>query len=174
MFVECLAEDVEYLAAVCLPLFLDLGQRRTKTSPSRVLLATRFQSRQTSLADAVNSPEALFDAIWIPRQVVIHHQVCSLKVESLARRIGRQKDLAVAVLRELLGDRAPFFAADTAVNGLHGAWPADQRADPRGEVVQGVAVLGEDDELARPAVGISRECFVLENPAELGPLSVGA
>lgn len=113
----------------------------------------------------MDAPEALFDPIGIPRQVVIHHQVCSLQVESLAGRVGGQKDLAVAVFGEFLGDRAAFFAADTAVDGLDGARPADQGSDPCGEVVQGVAVLGEDDELARPAVGIGRQCFVLENPA---------
>ena len=59
------------------------------------------------------------------------------------------------------------------MDGLDGAWPADQGADPRSEIVEGVAVLGEDDELSGPAVGIGREGFVLEDPAEFGPLAVG-
>ena len=39
---------------------------------------------------------------------------------------------------------AALLAPDTAVDGDHGLGPAEQAADPFGQVVQGVAVLGED------------------------------
>ena len=38
------------------------------------------------LADAVDAPEALLDAVRVPRQVVVHHQVGALQVDPFARR----------------------------------------------------------------------------------------
>ena len=40
------------------------------------------------LADAVDAPEPLFQAIWIPGQVVVDHQMRPLQVDSFASRIG--------------------------------------------------------------------------------------
>ena len=69
-----------------------------KTSPSRVSAATRFHSRQTSfLADAVDAAEPLLDAVRVPRQVVVDHQVGGLQVEALAGGVGGHQHLAVAV-----------------------------------------------------------------------------
>ena len=60
------------------------------------------------------------------------------------------------------------------MDGLHGVRLADQRPNAAGEIVEGVAVFGEDDELARPPVGVDGQRFVLQDSAELGPLAVGA
>ena len=149
------AEHVEHLAAVRLALLLDLAEQPAKTSPSRVLSATRFHRRQTSLlADAVDAAEALLDPVRVPRQVVVDHQVGRLQVQTLAGGVGGEQDLAVGVLGELLGDRAAVRAADPAVDGHDRLGPAERDPDPLREVVERVAVLGEDDELAGLAVAV--------------------
>ena len=103
------------------------------------------------LADAVDAAEALLDAVGVPRQVVVDHQVRALEVEALAGGVGRDQDPDVRVLRERSWIFAAVLAADAAVDGDDRLVAAEQRADPVDEVVQGVAVLGEDDDLARVA-----------------------
>ena len=44
------------------------------------------------LADAVDAAEALFEAIRIPRQVVVHHQVGVLEVDAFTGGIGGDED----------------------------------------------------------------------------------
>jgi hypothetical protein len=46
------------------------------------------QVARLGLADAVNPPEPLLDAVRIPRQVVVDHQVGALKVDALTGGIG--------------------------------------------------------------------------------------
>ncbi len=42
------------------------------------------------------------------------------------------------------------------------------------EVVEGVAVLGEDDQLARPTVGIGSDSVVLQDRRQFGPFAIRA
>ena len=52
--------------------------------------------------------------------------------------------------------------------------PAKERADSRGQVVERVAVLGEDDELASLAAPVDvSEIAVFEDRPQLGPLAIG-
>ena len=44
-----------------------------------------------SLADAVDSPKPLSDTIWIPWQIVVDHQMGTLKVDSLAGSLCRER-----------------------------------------------------------------------------------
>ena len=69
---------------------------------------------------------------------------------------------------------AAFLAPDPAVDGDDGLGAAEQVADAFGQVVQGVPVLGEDDDLADVAVGVLDQLVVGEQVAQLGPLPVGA
>ena len=46
-----------------------------------------------SLTDTVDTAKPLFEAIGVPRQVVIDHQIRSLEVDAFARGIGRYQDL---------------------------------------------------------------------------------
>ena len=55
-------------------------------------------------------------------------------------------------------DLAAFLAPDPAVDGDDGVVAAEQVADPLGQVLQGVAVLGEDDDLAWLPVADQRCC----------------
>ena len=63
---------------------------------------------------------------------------------------------------------------DAAVNDDDGLGAADEGANPLGQVVQRVAMLGEDDELAAMPVGVEHLGVVLEQPGELVPFAVGA
>ena len=49
------------------------------------------------LADAVDPAEPLLDAVGVPRQVVVDHEVGALQVQALAGGIGRDQDVDVLV-----------------------------------------------------------------------------
>ena len=167
---EGLAEHVEDLALVGLALLLDLAEQLGEDHALAGIAGDQVpQVADLGLADAVDAAEALLDPVRVPRQVVVDHQVGALQVQALARGVGRDEDPGVDVLGEQFGDLAAFLAADPAVDGDHGVGAAEQAADPFGEVLQGVPVLGEDDDLL---AGYHR--VVGEQVAELGPLLVGA
>ena len=71
------------------------------------------------LADAVDAAEALFEAVWIPRQVVVHHQVGVLEVDAFTGGIG--------------GDQHAHFGVG-----------AKDRLNPAALVPVGAAVDGDD------------------------------
>ena len=68
------------------------------------------------LADAVNAAEALLEAVGVPGQVVVDHQVRALEVDALARGVGGQQDLHFRVVLERLLRLHPLFAAHAAVD----------------------------------------------------------
>ena len=101
------------------------------------------------LADAVDAAEALLEPVRVPGQVVVDHQVGALQVDAFASRIGRQQDLDLGVVFErLLGFQA-VLTADAPVDDLHGVGAPEPVRDLLAQVVQGVAVLGEDHQLLR-------------------------
>ena len=126
------------------------------------------------LADAVDAAEALLQAVRIPGQVVVDHQVGALQVDAFASGVGRDQDLHFLVVRECFLRLAPLLAAHAAVDDDDRLGPPEQGADPLGQVVQGVAVLGEDDELAAVPVGVEHLGVVLEQSREFVPFAVGA
>ena len=168
---EGTAEDVKDLAAVCRSLLLDLFEESLEDLALPGVGGDEVpESADLLLADAVHATEALLDAVGIPREVVVDHEVGGLEVETLTGGIGRDEHTAYGVLGEFLCDPATFGAADATVHGLDGFRAAEEIADLLHEIVEGVAVLGEDDELAR--AGGRVEDVVLEDRAELGPLDV--
>jgi hypothetical protein len=61
-------------------------------------------------------PKALFKAVWIPRQVVVDHQVGVLKVDTFTSGIGGDEDANLGVrTKEGLG-LAAVVAVDTTMN----------------------------------------------------------
>ena len=125
---ERLAEDVEDLAAVGLALLLELLQQPGEDLAFAGVGGDEVpEPADLLLADAVDAAEALLDAVGVPRQVVVDHQVRGLQVQALAGGVGGEQDLAVAVLGELLGDLAALPAADAAVDGLDRVRLAEQR-----------------------------------------------
>jgi hypothetical protein len=54
------------------------------------------------LADAMDAAEALLQAVRIPRQVVVHHEMGALEIYSLASSVGREEHLHLGVVPERL------------------------------------------------------------------------
>ena len=124
---EGLAEDVEDLAAVGLAHLVELLQQAGEDLALAGVGGDEVpQAADLLLADAVDAAEALLDAVGVPRQVVVDHQVRGLEVETLAGGVGGEQDLAVAVLGELLGDLAALAAAYAAVDRLDRVGLAEQ------------------------------------------------
>ena len=99
------------------------------------------------LSYAVDSAEALFEAIWVPRQVIVHHEMCPLEVEAFACGVRSDEDAHVLVLLEAFLHLAALVAEHSAVDDHHGFLTAEERANLAGEVAERVAVFREDDEL---------------------------
>lgn len=71
----------------------------------------------------------------------------SLQVDAFARRVSRQKDCYIGILREPLLCSPPVFACHSAVDGDDSLVATENAAELRSKIVQRVAVLGEDDQL---------------------------
>ena len=99
------------------------------------------------LADAVDAPEALFDTVRVPRQVVVHHQMGPLEVDALPGRVSSEQHLHQRIVEERLLGLAAILPPHAPVNGDDARGPAEQRCDTPLEVVEGVPVLGEKDQL---------------------------
>jgi len=69
---------------------------------------------------------------------------------------------------------AAFLAAGRRRDSDHGLRPAEHDADLVDQVVERVAMLGEDDELAAVAVHVEHLAVVLQQAGELLPLLVAA
>ena len=172
---ERLAEHVEDLALVGLALLLDLVEQLGEDHALAGVVGDQVpQVADLGLADPVDAAEPLLDPVRVPRQVVVDHQVGALQVQALAGGVGGDQHPGVDVLGEQLRDLAAFLAPDPAVDGDHGVGAAEQVADAFGQVLQGVPVLGEDDDLADVAVRVADQRVVGEQVAQLGPLLVGA
>ena len=52
------------------------------------------------LANAVDAAEALFEAVRIPRQIIVHHQMGALKVYALAGGVRREQHLHFGIVFE--------------------------------------------------------------------------
>ena len=71
------------------------------------------------LTDAVDTPEALLQAVRVPGQVVVHHQVRALQVDAFAGRVGGEQHLDLRVVAEGFLGLEPVLAAHAAVNRHH-------------------------------------------------------
>ena len=93
----------------------------------------------------MDAPEPLFDSVGVPWQIVVHHQMRALQVDAFASRVGRQEDLHRRSCRKA-------SAPSSVPHGLcrRGCMttirPSRQRRDALSQVIQRVAVFGEDDE----------------------------
>src|SRR6218665_53441 len=149
LFLEHLAEDVEHAPAQRLPLHFELLEQALKHIALAGFGGDHVpQVADLGLADAVEAPKALPQRVGVPRQAVVDHQVGVLRVRAFARRVGGNEKARARVVAEQLLHLAPFLALDAAVDHHHGFLAADEAANLHREVVQRVAVFGEDDELA--------------------------
>ena len=118
---NAVAEHVEHLAAVGLALLLDLLQQPGEHLALAGVVGDEVpQAADLLLADAVDAAEPLLDAVGVPRQVVVDHQVGGLEVEALAGGVGGEQDLAVgflvnsSVICRRSARRTPPWIASTA------------------------------------------------------------
>ena len=73
----------------------------------------------------------------------------ALQVEPLPRGVRGQQHHRVGVVGEFLARRHSFLAAGAAVDPYHRVGAAELGADSLIQVVEGVPVLGEDDDFPR-------------------------
>src|SRR5216683_6310293 len=93
------------------------------------------------LANAVDTTEALLDPIGVPWQVVVHHQVSSLQIDTFTRSVSGHQDRDVLVLGERFLDLATLLTPKTAMDRNHSVRLAGQAPQPTDKVVQRVTVF---------------------------------
>jgi len=143
-----LAQHIEDLPAERRARFLELFQQAAIDIALAGFLGHEVpQVAHFGLTDAVDAAEALFEAVGVPGQVVVDHQVRALEVDAFAGGIGGEQDLHIRVVPEAFLRLAALFAAHATVDQHHRLRPTEQRADLAFEVVERVAVLGEEHEL---------------------------
>ena len=124
-----LAEHVEDLAAERLPRLLELLQQpAVDVALARLLGDEVPQVADLGLADAVDAAEALLEAVRVPGQVVVDHQVGALEVDALAGGVGGEQHLHLGVVPERLLRLQPLLAAHAAVDHDDRLRAAEQRA----------------------------------------------
>ena len=171
---EQLAEDVVDPAAERLARGLQLLQEAGVDGALAGLVRDQVpQVADLGLADAVDAAEALLEAVRVPGQVVVDHEVGALEVDALAGGVVRDHDQDRRVVQEGVHGVAPGLAGEAAVDLDHGLGAAEAGADLVGEVGERVARLGEDDQLAPVACGVGHQRLV-EDALQLAPLGVGA
>jgi hypothetical protein len=77
----------------------------------------------------VDASEALLQAVRVPRQVVVHHQVGALQVHAFAGGVGGDQDTHVGVGTEQRLDAAALVAVRAAVDGDDGVGVAEDAGD---------------------------------------------
>ena len=112
-----LAKDIEHLAAQRLARLLQLFQQLPIDIALAGLLGHQVpEMADFGLADAVDAAKALFDAVGVPRQVVVHHQVRALEVDAFAGGVGGEQHLDFGVVPERFLRLHPLFAAHAAMD----------------------------------------------------------
>ena len=106
------------------------------------------QMTHLCLTDAMDATKALLNAVRVPWQVVVHHQVGALQVDALTSRISSDKHFHFRVVAEQILDAAPFVTTHTTMDRHHCFSVTKQRADLALEIIQCVSVLGEHNDLA--------------------------
>ena len=101
-----------------------------------------------ALTDTVNTAKSLFDTIGVPGQVVVDHKVGALQVQSLAGGVGSKQHEGARVVRELFADGLAKMPRRAPMNGANGVGAAQLGGDFILQVSEGIAVFGEDNDLA--------------------------
>src|SRR6185437_8183582 len=98
-----LAENVEDLAAQRLPCQLELLEELLIDVAFSGLLRDKVpEVTDLRLTNAMDAAEALLEPIGIPWQVVVHHQVRTLQVDTFTRGVGGEEDLYRRIVPERL------------------------------------------------------------------------
>ena len=168
-----LAENVKDLAAKGVALFLQLFEEPLIDGAFAGFLRNQIpEMADLRLADTMDAAEALFEAVWIPWQVIIDHQMRALKVDAFTGGVGRNQYAHVLILLEQGLNLAAIVAQHSAVDGHDHFIAPEERADLLGEVVQRVAMLRKNNQLFAIAVGVLHQIIVLQNGGKFIPLPV--
>ncbi len=73
-----------------------------------------------ALTDSVDAAKSLFEPVRIPGKIVVHHQVCALKVDTLASGIRGKENQDFRIVAERFLESAALFAGCLAVDGDDG------------------------------------------------------
>ena len=123
------------------------------------------------LAYTVNTSKPLFDLVWVPRQVVVNHEMPTLKVHTFTSCIVGDKDKHLLILHESLDDLAPLLTGHTAVDDIDSLWLSEPCSNLFKQVVQRVLRLSEDDQLTAIAVRIDHQ-LIIKNAIKLRPFRI--
>ena len=127
---EDLAEDVEDAALERLALDLELFEQPMIDVALAGLLGDEIpEVADLGLADAVDAPEALFEPVGIPRQVVVDHQVGVLEVHAFAGGVGGDEHADLGIGAEERLKPAALVAVRAAVDGDDGVAVAEHAGD---------------------------------------------
>src|SRR5690606_11002332 len=160
---EDLAEDVEDTATEGLALHGDLlEQTVVDVALARLLRDEIPEVADLLLADAVDATEPLLEAIRIPRQIVVDHQIGALEVDAFASGIRRDEHPNLEVTPDRCLHPHSLVAVRAAVERHDRIWVPQHAGDLLLQVVQRVAVLGEDDELAQTPTCVAHVWVVLQ------------
>src|SRR5262249_1542222 len=125
--VEYLAEYVEDLAAKGLAHLFELLEETLENLALPSFLRHEVPHvTDFALSDAMDSPKTLLDAVWVPGQVVVDHEVRSLEIDALPGGIRRDEDQNLFVLYELLLRLSPVFPTHATVDGDNGLSPTEE------------------------------------------------
>ena len=122
----------------------------------------------------MDASEALFDPVRVPRQVVVDEQVrVAVQVHALTGGVSGDEEHALLVLLECFLRLLPILTAGAAVDGDDSVVPAKVLGQAGYKVVEGVLVLGEDDDLP-PCPGVVTHLVgVIEGVTQRVPLRIG-
>ena len=141
------AEDIKDLAAKRSPFFLQLVEKALEDHAFPGLLGNQVpEVTHFSLTDTMDTAKALFQAVGVPREVVIDHQMGALQVDTFAGCICRDQAPHLFILAEAFFNLAALVAKHAAMNGDDRVLAAKQRADLVCKVAKCIPVLSEDNE----------------------------
>jgi hypothetical protein len=80
-------------------------------------------------------------------QVVIHHEVRTLKIDTLASSIGGEQHLHLGIVLERLLRLHPIFPAHPTMNHHYRFVATQQRGDAALQIIERVAMFSENYEL---------------------------
>ena len=143
-----LSKHVEYLTSKGLAGLLQLLQQGVVDVALTRLLGYQVpEMADFCLPDTVNAAEALLNPVGVPGQVIVHHQVGTLKVDSLSGGVCSNQHLYHWIMFEGRLRLSALLATHAAVDDHRSILATKQGCDTGFEIAQRIAVLSENDEL---------------------------
>ena len=143
-----LAEYVKHLATERLTGLLQFFEQRPIDIAFPGFVGNKVpQMTDFRLTDSVDASEALLQSIGVPREILVDHQVRALKVDALCSGVGGNQNLNVGVVQEALLTSASILAPQSAMYLDNCIRSSEERTDLAHQVVERVAVFGEDNQL---------------------------